>query len=137
MSTRTSTSNRVHRTTRTSTTKWLARSAPFASKGNTFLLLSTMGRYTLKNLQVVVIHIVVHSSLSFSLSSSLHLNDRCKIDRSPMNQKRIAELEAQVATLKDDRAELYKTQGTNAQRLLDLNDILRVKDANLAQGKEE
>ncbi|KAK3826584.1 MAG: autophagy protein 16 [Linnemannia elongata] len=56
---------------------------------------------------------------------------------SPMNQKRIAELEAQVATLKDDRAELYKTQGTNAQRLLDLNDILRVKDANLAQGKED
>ncbi|KAG0060915.1 hypothetical protein BGZ90_003819, partial [Linnemannia elongata] len=55
---------------------------------------------------------------------------------SPMNQKRSAELEAQVASLKEERAELYKTQGTNAQRLLDLNDILRVKDANLAQGKE-
>ncbi|KAF9145474.1 hypothetical protein BGX30_008691 [Mortierella sp. GBA39] len=56
---------------------------------------------------------------------------------SPMNQKRSAELEAQVANLKEERAELYKTQGTNAQRLLDLNDILRVKDANLAQGKED
>ncbi|KAF8949489.1 hypothetical protein BGZ47_000030 [Haplosporangium gracile] len=56
---------------------------------------------------------------------------------SPMNQKRSAELEAQVASLKEERAELYKTQGTNAQRLLDLNDILRVKDANLAQGKED
>ncbi|KAF9995361.1 hypothetical protein BGZ80_011241 [Entomortierella chlamydospora] len=56
---------------------------------------------------------------------------------SPMNQKRSAELEAQVASLKDERAELYKTQGTNAQRLLDLNDILRNKDATLAQNKEE
>ncbi|KAF9912464.1 hypothetical protein EC991_010551 [Linnemannia zychae] len=56
---------------------------------------------------------------------------------SPMNQKRSAELEAQVASLKEERAELYKTQGTNAQRLLDLNDILRVKDANIAQSKED
>ncbi|KAF9964750.1 hypothetical protein BGZ70_005990 [Mortierella alpina] len=56
---------------------------------------------------------------------------------SPMNQKRSAELEAQVASLKEERAELYKTQGTNAQRLLDLNDILRLKDATLAQNKEE
>ncbi|GJJ76741.1 autophagy-related protein 16-1 [Entomortierella parvispora] len=56
---------------------------------------------------------------------------------SPLNQKRSAELEAQVSSLKDERAELYKTQGTNAQRLLDLNDILRVKDATLAQNKDE
>ncbi|KAF9190262.1 hypothetical protein BGZ51_008793 [Haplosporangium sp. Z 767] len=56
---------------------------------------------------------------------------------SPMNQKRSAELEAQVNSLKDERAELYKTQGTNAQRLLDLNDILRLKDSTLAQNKEE
>ncbi|KAI1311954.1 hypothetical protein EDD11_003234 [Mortierella claussenii] len=56
---------------------------------------------------------------------------------SPMNQKRSAELEAQVASLKDERAELYKTQGTNAQRLLDLNDILRNKDVTLAQNAEE
>ena len=39
--------------------------------------------------------------------------------------------------MKEERAELYKTQGTNAQRLLDLNDILRLKDATLAQNKEE
>ncbi|KAG0369623.1 hypothetical protein BGZ54_009432 [Gamsiella multidivaricata] len=56
---------------------------------------------------------------------------------SPMNQKRSAELEAQIASLKDERAELYKTQGTNAQRLLDLNDILRAKDQTLAQNKED
>ncbi|KAF9439237.1 hypothetical protein BGZ76_007438 [Entomortierella beljakovae] len=56
---------------------------------------------------------------------------------SPMNQKRSAELEAQVSSLKEERAELYKTQGTNAQRLLDLNDILRNKDSTLAQNKEE
>ncbi|KAG0341567.1 hypothetical protein BG004_005981, partial [Podila humilis] len=55
---------------------------------------------------------------------------------SPMNQKRSAELEAQVASLKDERSELYKTQGTNAQRLLDLNDILRLKDGTLSQNKE-
>lgn len=54
-----------------------------------------------------------------------------------MNQKRSAELEAQVASLKDDRAELYKIQATNAQRLLDLNDILHVKETNLVQSKEE
>ncbi|KAG0222746.1 hypothetical protein BGX31_008900 [Mortierella sp. GBA43] len=56
---------------------------------------------------------------------------------SPVNQKRSAELEAQIANLKDERAELYKTQGTNAQRLLDLNDILRIKDETLASNKEE
>ncbi|KAF8969538.1 hypothetical protein BGZ46_010659 [Entomortierella lignicola] len=56
---------------------------------------------------------------------------------SPMNQKRSAELEAQVASLKEERAELYKTQGTNAQRLLDLNDLLRNREATLAQNKEE
>ncbi|KAG0293148.1 hypothetical protein BGZ98_002307 [Dissophora globulifera] len=56
---------------------------------------------------------------------------------SPLNQKRSAELEAQIVSLKDERAELYKTQGTNAQRLLDLNDILRAKDTTLAHNKEE
>ncbi|KAF9364335.1 hypothetical protein BGX34_001821 [Mortierella sp. NVP85] len=56
---------------------------------------------------------------------------------SPVNQKRNAELEAQISSLKEERAELYKTQGTNAQRLLDLNDILRVKDETLALNKAE
>jgi autophagy-related protein 16 len=54
-----------------------------------------------------------------------------------VNQKRNADLEQQITNLKDERAELYKTQGTNAQRLLDLNDILRIKDETLASNKEE
>ncbi|CAG8441748.1 16642_t:CDS:2 [Acaulospora colombiana] len=44
---------------------------------------------------------------------------------SPINQRRTLELEQQIQNLKEERAELYKTQGTNAQRLLDLNDVLR------------
>ncbi|KAG5463565.1 MAG: autophagy-related protein 16 [Olpidium bornovanus] len=43
-------------------------------------------------------------------------------------QKRVRELEAQVAALKDERAELYKTLGQNAQRLLDVNDTLKLRD---------
>jgi len=64
----------------------------------------------------------------------LHTRAHC---RSPVNQKRNAELETQISSLKEERAELYKTQGTNAQRLLDLNDILRVKDETLALNKAE
>ncbi|KAG0290612.1 hypothetical protein BGZ96_005925 [Linnemannia gamsii] len=56
---------------------------------------------------------------------------------SPMNQKKSAELEAQVARLKEEQAEHYKSQATNTQRLLDMNDVLHVKEANLAQGKED
>ncbi|KAL1924972.1 uncharacterized protein VTP21DRAFT_4626 [Calcarisporiella thermophila] len=44
---------------------------------------------------------------------------------SPENLKRITELEGQVASLKEERAELYKTQGQNAQRLVDMNDAIR------------
>ncbi|KAF9167309.1 hypothetical protein DFQ27_009856 [Actinomortierella ambigua] len=56
---------------------------------------------------------------------------------SPSNQKRSAELEAQVASLKEECSELYKTQATNAQRLLSLTDLLRTKDAQLLQNKED
>ncbi|CAI2173670.1 16579_t:CDS:10 [Funneliformis geosporum] len=56
---------------------------------------------------------------------------------SPLNQKKTAELEQQIQALKDERTELYKTQGKNAQRLLDLNDSLRVHEETEKRNHEE
>ncbi|CAG8487065.1 8467_t:CDS:2 [Racocetra fulgida] len=52
-------------------------------------------------------------------------------------RKRTAELEQQIQSLKDERAELYKTQGMNAQRLLDVNDVLRNHEETAKKNKEE
>ncbi|KAK9717704.1 hypothetical protein K7432_006027 [Basidiobolus ranarum] len=41
------------------------------------------------------------------------------------DQSRIRELEKQILDLKDERGELYKTQGQNAQRLLEANEIMK------------
>ncbi|KAI0223805.1 hypothetical protein L0F63_002512 [Massospora cicadina] len=52
-------------------------------------------------------------------------------------QRKLAELETQVSTLKDERSELYKNQGQNAQRLLDMTDaIKRQEELNRAAGEE-
>ncbi|CAG8500555.1 6832_t:CDS:10 [Funneliformis caledonium] len=56
---------------------------------------------------------------------------------SPLNQKKTAELEQQIQALKEERTELYKTQGKNAQRLLDLNDSLRVHEETEKRNQEE
>jgi DNA repair exonuclease SbcCD ATPase subunit len=50
------------------------------------------------------------------------------VSSSIVSQERLSELESQLAVVKDERSELYKTQGQNAQRLLELNDILRTKE---------
>lgn len=52
-------------------------------------------------------------------------------------QKKIAELEAQVSTLKDERSELYKNQGQNAQRLLDMTDIIKRQEELNRTSEEE
>ncbi|CAG8566702.1 3551_t:CDS:10 [Ambispora gerdemannii] len=56
---------------------------------------------------------------------------------SPLNQKRTAELEQQIYELKEERANLYKTQGQNAQRLVDLNDVLRKSEDTTKKNNEE
>ncbi|CAG8474153.1 5890_t:CDS:10 [Paraglomus brasilianum] len=56
---------------------------------------------------------------------------------SPLNQQRTAQLEEQISNLKEERAELYKTQGTNAQRLLDMNDLLRKTEEESKKNLEE
>ncbi|CAG8485733.1 12339_t:CDS:10 [Ambispora leptoticha] len=56
---------------------------------------------------------------------------------SPLNQKRTAELEKQIYELKEERATLYKTQGQNAQRLVDLNDVLRKSEETAKKNNEE
>ncbi|KAJ2506524.1 hypothetical protein IWW47_001543 [Coemansia sp. RSA 2052] len=52
-------------------------------------------------------------------------------------QQRIADLEREVEALKEERTALYRTQGTNAQRLLDLSDKMREADARLRQQELE
>jgi autophagy-related protein 16-1 len=54
-----------------------------------------------------------------------------------LNQQRTAQLEEQISNLKEERAELYKTQGTNAQRLLDMNDLLRKAEEENKKSQEE
>ncbi|KAJ2868462.1 hypothetical protein FB639_004871, partial [Coemansia asiatica] len=52
-------------------------------------------------------------------------------------QQRINDLEREVETLKEERSALYRTQGTNAQRLLDLSDKMRENDERLRQQELE
>jgi autophagy-related protein 16 len=52
-------------------------------------------------------------------------------------QKKMYELEAQVNTLKDERGELYKTQGKNAQRLLDLTEKIQTYETKVNSMEEE
>ncbi|KAJ2559584.1 hypothetical protein EV175_000267 [Coemansia sp. RSA 1933] len=48
-------------------------------------------------------------------------------------QQRISELERETETLKEERTLLYRTQATNAQRLLELSDRMRETDERLRQ----
>ncbi|KAJ2397770.1 hypothetical protein GGI05_000474, partial [Coemansia sp. RSA 2603] len=52
-------------------------------------------------------------------------------------QQRIADLEREVEALKEERTALYRTQGTNAQRLLDLSDRMRETDEQMRQQELE
>ncbi|CAB4380336.1 unnamed protein product [Rhizophagus irregularis] len=56
---------------------------------------------------------------------------------SPSNQKKTAELEQQIQALKEELADLYKTRGQNAQRLLDMNDVLRSHEEAAKKNQEE
>ncbi|KNC97324.1 uncharacterized protein SPPG_09457 [Spizellomyces punctatus DAOM BR117] len=51
--------------------------------------------------------------------------------------QRFAELEQQVTSLKEERTELYKTQGQNAQKLLELMEALQKGDGKIASLEEE
>ncbi|KAJ1944009.1 hypothetical protein FBU59_002726, partial [Linderina macrospora] len=49
----------------------------------------------------------------------------------PLAQQRITDLERENDSLKTERTELYRTQGTNAQRLLDLSDKMRENEESM------
>lgn len=49
----------------------------------------------------------------------------------------MAELERRIHELNNERAELYKTQGSNAQRLVDMNDKLRIAEEKEKQNTTE
>ncbi|CAA7266637.1 unnamed protein product [Cyclocybe aegerita] len=46
----------------------------------------------------------------------------------PVRAAYVASLETQISSLRDELANLYKTQGQNAQRLLSMNETLREKE---------
>ncbi|KAG9292434.1 hypothetical protein G9A89_015304 [Geosiphon pyriformis] len=56
---------------------------------------------------------------------------------SPLNQKRTAELEQQIAALKQECTELWKKSAVNAQRVLDLTDELKKADDTHKKHNEE
>ncbi|KAI7823921.1 WD40-repeat-containing domain protein [Kickxella alabastrina] len=56
---------------------------------------------------------------------------------SSLAQQRIADLEREVEALKEERTVLYRSQGTNAQRLLDLSDQMRENDDRMRQQELE
>ncbi|KAF9569774.1 ATG16-domain-containing protein [Agrocybe pediades] len=62
----------------------------------------------------------------------------------PVRAAYVASLETQISSLRDELANLYKTQGQNAQRLLSMNETLREKEEisridseNLRKAKDE
>ncbi|KAF9535812.1 ATG16-domain-containing protein [Crepidotus variabilis] len=65
-------------------------------------------------------------------------------DSNPVRAAYTASLETQISSLRDELANLYKTQGQNAQRLLSMNETLREKEElsridseNLRKSKDE
>ncbi|TPX33851.1 hypothetical protein SmJEL517_g03392 [Synchytrium microbalum] len=62
------------------------------------------------------------STLRRELAESVRANQQAQTFGSPEAQKRLHDLESQNTSFKEEKAELYKTQGQNAQRLLELLD---------------
>jgi len=65
-------------------------------------------------------------------------------DNNPVRVAYLLSLETQISTLREELANLYKTQGQNAQRLLSMNETLREKEElsridseNLRKAREE
>ncbi|KAI7879026.1 WD40 repeat-like protein [Lichtheimia hyalospora FSU 10163] len=56
---------------------------------------------------------------------------------SPEAQQKTQELERRIHELNNERAELYKTQGSNAQRLVEMNDKLRIAEEKEKQNTTE
>lgn len=51
--------------------------------------------------------------------------------------QRVAELDRRIRELNEERAEMYKTQSENAQRLVNLNEQLRTREEKDLKQTEE
>ncbi|KAJ1922403.1 hypothetical protein IWQ60_006558 [Tieghemiomyces parasiticus] len=69
-----------------------------------------------------------HTTLRTEHAKLADVGAAANLDAFVAAQKRIAELEWQVTTLKDERSDLYKAQGQHAQRLLSLTDDVRRRE---------
>ncbi|KZT61830.1 autophagy protein 16, partial [Calocera cornea HHB12733] len=58
-------------------------------------------------------------------------------DDNPVRAALITSLEQQISSLRDETAALYKTQGQNAQRLLEMSDQLRLSDDSARSTAED
>lgn len=56
-------------------------------------------------------------------------------DRSPDMQQKALQLKEELQRLKNEQTEMYKIQGQNAQRLVDMNDKLRAYEESEKQSK--
>lgn len=65
---------------------------------------------------------------SKSTSRSPRKYDLIDSHSNPVRAAYLASLETQISSLRDELANLYKTQGQNAQRLLSMNETLREKE---------
>lgn len=65
---------------------------------------------------------------SKSTSRSARKYDLIDSHSNPVRAAYLASLETQISSLRDELANLYKTQGQNAQRLLSMNETLREKE---------
>ncbi|TPX56786.1 hypothetical protein PhCBS80983_g04292 [Powellomyces hirtus] len=77
------------------------------------------------------------SSLKGEHAQALKVAALAKEFGSPDSARRFAELEEQVHKLKDERSELYKTQGQNAQKLLELMEAVQKADGTVATLQDE
>ncbi|KAI9313093.1 WD40-repeat-containing domain protein [Dichotomocladium elegans] len=60
-----------------------------------------------------------------------------KSQGTPENQQRVAELDRRIQELNEERADMYKIQSANAQRLVEMNDKIRVAEQTEKQHIEE
>ena len=94
--------------------------------GNTFFGLSRKGLGLFP--YIFNILFLYFTSIQFSILAA---------SSSPETQGRLVTLESLVIQMKDERSDLYKNQGTNVQRVLELTDKLKMMEEAMQRRDDE
>ena len=60
-----------------------------------------------------------------------------QLNRSPEHLEKVKYLEQQLASIKEERTELYRTQGTNAQKLVEMHESIKIHETKSRDAEQE